>query len=162
MRGFAHLRLFGVLVLSVFMTGCLLPLPHTQVVRPECEGFVFDIITGKPISNATVVVVYESGTNSITHTDSTGYWTIPGEKTWHAVVFAVPPTGYSLLPRFDGLHLPCEITIEAEGYDKWEWTSLPDEDTINTLSKPISEPTPLPPFIDSRNVQLTPEVVSPQ
>ena len=68
----------------------------------------------------------------MTHTDSSGRWMIPEEKTWHAAVIAAPPTGISLLPRFEGTHLPYEITIEADGYDKWKWVAWVDEDTIDS------------------------------
>ena len=151
-----HLKLFCILALSFFVTGCILPLPHTRIIRPECEGVVSDIITGRPISNATVAVVYEGGTNIITHTDSSGRWMIPGETSWHAVFIAAPPTRISLLPRFDGTHLPCGITIEANGYDKWEWVSWVDKDTIDMLSKPIEEPTDTTSIIDPKNARLKP------
>ena len=158
MRISEHLKLFSILAMSAFITGCILPLPHTRVVRPECEGFVSDFITGRPISNATVVVVYEGGTNIVAHTDSFGLWMIPGETSWHAVVIAAPPTGISLLPRFGGCHLPCMITIEADGYDKWKWTSWVDKDTIDMLSKPIDGQPEIPPVIDRRNARLKPNV----
>lgn len=152
-----HLKLFCNLALSFFATGCIFPLPHTRIVRPECEGVVSDVITGKPISNATVEVVYECGTNIITHTDSSGRWMIPGETSWHAVFIAAPPTRISLLPRFEGTHFPCEITIEADGYDKWEWVSWVDKDTIDMLSKPIDGPTDIPPIVDPENARLKPK-----
>jgi len=157
MRISEYLKLISILTMSAFITGCILPIPHTRVVRPECEGFVSDIMTGRPISNAEVLVVYEGGTNITARTDSSGHWVIPSEKTWHAAVFVAPPTGISLLPRFDGTHFPCEITIGADGYDKWKWTSWVDKDTIDMLSKPIDGPTEIPPVIDRRNAQLKPK-----
>ena len=156
MRIFEHLMSFSILTLFVLVTGCILPLPHTRVVRPECEGFVSDVISGRPISNATVVVAYEGGTNIIARTDSSGWWMIPGETSWHAIVIAAPPTGISLLPRFDGTHLPCEITIEADGYDKWEWSSWVDNDMIDMLSKPIDGSTEILPVTDRKNARLKP------
>lgn len=80
MRIIEHLKLFCILAPFFFAAGCILPLPHTRIVRLGCEGVVSDVITGKPISNATVKVVYEGGTNIITHTDSSGRWMIPEEK----------------------------------------------------------------------------------
>lgn len=148
-------KLFSILAVSAFMTGCILPLPHTRVVRPECEGFVSDVITGRPISNATVVVVYEGGSNIVAHTDSFGRWMIPGETSWHAVVIAAPPAGISLLPRFGGCHLPCMITIEADGYDKCERPYWGD---IDMYSEPIDRPTEIPPVTARRNAQLKPKV----
>lgn len=154
MRLLEYMKLFSTLAPLVFMAGCILPLPHTRVVRPECEGFVSDNVTGRPIPNATVVVVYEDGRNTIVHTDSSGHWRIPCEKTWHTAVLMMPPTGYSLVPCFGGEHLPCKITIEAEGYDKWEWTSFMDKDTIDALSKSIGGPTEIVPVVDRRNARL--------
>lgn len=157
MRIIEHLKLFCILAPLYFSAGCILPLPHTRIVRLGCEGVVSDVITGKPISNATVEVVYEGGTNIITHTDSSGRWMIPEEKTWHAAVIAAPPTEISLLPRFEGTHLPYEITIEADGYDKWKWVAWVDEDTIDRLSKPIDGPRDIPPIVDPQNAQLKPK-----
>lgn len=150
------MKIYGLFALLSCTAGCILPFPHTRISRPECDGVVSDAMTGLPISNATVAVVYEDETNIITHTDSSGRWMIPGEKTWHGAVIAAPPTGISLLPRFEGTHLPCEITIEADGYDKWEWVSWIDKDTIDMLSKPIDGPTDIPPVIDPRNARLKP------
>ena len=142
-------KLLIVIVLSVFATGCILPFPHTRVSRPECDGVVSDAMTGLPISNATVSVAYEGGTNIITHTDSSGRWMIPKVETWHAAVFVAPPMGYSLLPRFGGFHLPCMITIEAGGYKKWEWKSWVD---VDILSDPMEDV----PSVDRRKAQLRP------
>ena len=55
------------------------------------------------------------------------------------------------MPRFEGTHLPYEITIEADGYDKWEWVAWVDEDTIDRLSKPIDGPRDIPPIVDYQN-----------
>lgn len=154
MRISEHLKLFIILAASAFMTGCILPLPHTRVVRPACDGYVFDVITGIPISNATVEVCYYSGTNIIAHTDSLGRWMIPGETSWHAIAIALPPTGISLLPRFRGTHFPCEIIIEAEGYDKYERPYWGD---IDMHSEPIDRPTEIPPVTARRNAQLKPK-----
>lgn len=154
MRIIAHLSLFSVFILSVFVTGCILPFPHTRVSRPECGGFVSDVMTGNPISNATVSVAYEGGTNIIAHTDSAGRWMIPSEETWHAAVFIAPPMGYSLLPCFRGFSLPSMITIEADGYDTWEWKSWVDVDLL-------SNPTEDMPVVDRRKAQLKPKATSP-
>ncbi len=137
------------IVLSAFATGCILPFPHTRVSRPECDGVVSDAMTGLPISNATVSVAYEDGTNIIAHTDSTGCWMIPKVETWHAAVFIAPPMGYSLLPRFGGFNFPCMITIEADGYEKWEWKSWVD---LDVLSNPMEDV----PVVDRRKAQLKP------
>ena len=139
--------------LSALVTGCVLPFPHTRVSRPECDGFVSDILTGMPISNATVSVVYEGGTNIMAHTDSFGHWIIPSEETWHAAVFFAPPMGYSLLPCFGGFNLPCMITIEADGYDIWEWKSWVDVDILSNQMEDI-------PFVDRRKAQLKPKATS--
>lgn len=152
-RIITHLSLFSVFILSVFVTGCILPFPHTRVSRPECGGFVSDVMTDNPISNATVSVAYEGGTNIIVHTDSAGRWMIPSEETWHAAVFIAPPMGYSLLPCFRGFSLPSMITIEADGYDTWEWKSWVDVDLL-------SNPTEDMPVVDRRKAQLKPKAKS--
>ena len=154
MRIYKHLKLIGTLAVFACMTGCILPLPHRRVVLPACDGYVSDVITGTPISNATVEVVYDSGTNIIAHTDSSGHWVIPGETSWHAVAIALPPTGISLLPHFRGVHVPCKITIEADGYDKWERPYWGD---VDMLSESIGRPTEIPPVTARRKAQLKPK-----
>ncbi len=164
MRISESLKLVGFFVLSACSTGCILPIPHTRVARPECAGFVSDSMTGRPIANAEVLVVYEGGTNITACTDSSGHWVIPSEKTWHAVLVVAPPSDISLLPfcatEYD--NYPCEITIRADGYDKWKWTRWVDGETLEMLSKPIDGPTenPLPLVIDPKNVQLKPQSAS--
>lgn len=142
-------NLLTVIAMSAFATGCILPFPHTRVSRPECDGVVSDAMTGLPISNATVSVVYEGGTNIIAHTDSSGRWMIPKVETRHAAVFIAPPMGYSLLPRFEGFNLPCLITIEADGYENWEWKSWVD---VDILSDPMEDI----PIVDRRKALLKP------
>lgn len=93
MRIIEHLKLFCILAPFFFAAGCILPLPHTRIVRLGCEGVVSDVITGKPISNATVKVVYEGGTNIITHTDSSGRWMIPEEKNLARCCYRSSPDG---------------------------------------------------------------------
>ena len=156
----ACLRLYIFLNLLIIVAGCILPIPHTRITRPDCEGFVTDAITGKPISNATVLVVYEGGTNIAVNTDSLGQWSIPGEKTWHAAVFIGVPMSYSLLPRFEGFILPSMITIEAEGYDKFVWSAWlsPSELSKFTEGLPLEDI----PVVDPKNVQLKPYAFSPK
>ena len=155
----AYLRLFFFVNLSIIAAGCILPIPHTRITRPDCEGCVTDALTGKPISNATVLVGYEGGTNIVVNTDSLGQWAIPGEKTWHAAVFIGVPMSYSLFPRFEGFILPSTITIEAEGYDKFVWSTWlsPSELSKFTEGLPLEDV----PVVDPKNVQLKRKALSP-
>lgn len=159
MKSPAYLILFVFFTISI-VSGCILPIPHTRVKRPDYGGVVSDAITGQPVSNALVEVVYEGGTNFITHTDSSGRWAIPGEKTWHAAILIGVPMSYSLVPKFDGFQIPCMITIESEGYDRFFWTSWISESELSKFTEGL--PLEDRPVVDPKNVRLNPNVIGRQ
>lgn len=159
MKSPACLILFIIFTLSI-ASGCILPIPHTRVRRPDCGGIVSDAITDKPVPNAMVEVVYEGGTNCITYTDSSGRWAIPGEKTWHAAILIGVPMSYSLLPSSDGFQIPCMITIKSEGYDKFLWTSCVSESELSRFEEGL--PLKDSPIVDLNNVRLNPKVMGRQ
>lgn len=64
------IQISTILILFLFVSGCLLPIPHKRTCRAGYEGIVTDALTGVPITNATVTIEYLGGTNIITQTDS--------------------------------------------------------------------------------------------
>ena len=154
MKIFASKKWFCILVVLVLMPGCILPIPHTRVSRPEWDGLVLDATTGNSISGAMVSIKYEDGINIITESDALGRWRIPSEENWHGAVFIGIPMSYSLFPFFDCPHFPISVSIKANGYDSWEWHSWIDLDGSEDNSK---EPT----FIDPTRAELKPQTEQP-
>lgn len=109
------------LVLMLVMTGCIVPIPHTQTARTEYEGWVTDAATGEPISNAVVRVLYEEIGEFTVCTDSQGHCKIPRVVSWHFAVLIGIPMSYSLFPTFPGTSFPERIVVTANDYKSWEW-----------------------------------------
>ena len=147
------IQISTILILFLFVSGCLLPIPHKRTCRAGYEGIVTDALTGVPITNATVTIEYLGGTNIITQTDSHGRLKISEDESWHGLIFVGIPMSYSLLPTFKGTSFPIMIMAEAQEYKKWSWHSWVDPFEIDNVS--IADP-----IIDPHHIKLLPQKVS--
>lgn len=120
-----------ILVISMFCSSCVLPIPHKRFQRPGVSTVVIDSVTKRPIPNATVTAEDESHESVLT--DFKGHFTIPPKYGWHGAVVVFPP-GPSLFPAMDLPYLSRNVAVNADGYDplrseyrarnpEHEWTS---------------------------------------
>ena len=138
----------------VLFAGCILPIPHKRVDRTGYDGLVTDAVTGCPVSNACVCVMYSDGTNVTTCTDSEGRCSIADIESWHGAILWGIPMSYSLFPTFINFCFPVRIVVNANGYKMWRWQCLPVLDHLEDNGSPDN-------VIDYQDVKLMPKKCPP-
>jgi hypothetical protein len=99
------------------LAGCILPIPHTKQHICATQGIVIDGDDGKPVAGAKVKV-FAGRYAQETTTDSSGHFSIAGERGWHMIFWIAPPSAGSLLTTHNDY---CDgfvhsIVISALGY----------------------------------------------
>ena len=126
--------------LSLALSGCILPIPHKRIARLGYEGHVSDINTGFPVEDAVVSIHYYGGTNILTYTDISGQYKVPNVETWHGAIVYGLFSAFSLFPFLD--YFPDDaafMTIKADGYEVWEWSSWPEPDEVEDIKVHIKD-----------------------
>lgn len=111
--------------LALFVSGCILPIPHKRVSVVGCEGIVCDADTGTPIMGALVSVMYSGKTENVL-TDEQGRYKVDEEMSWHGACFIGIPVSFSLFPTLDAPLFPRAISVSVDGYAPWRWQSWID------------------------------------
>ena len=144
-------RIYGLFLLLLSMSGCILPIPHKRVSVAGCEGVVCDALTGKPINGATVNVMYSGMAKpKTTLTDDLGRYKVFDEKSSHGAFFIGIPVSFSLLPTLDAPSVPNAVSVKANGYIYWEWHSWFDIDEAGNITEVITNK-------DPSHIELKPE-----
>ena len=107
------LRITTLIAASLFLVGCVLPVPHRRIHSPGIEAAVIDAKTASPVTGAKISS--PDGSRVLTAVDSRGRFKIPAKYGWHGA-YMVGPISYSLLPHFDIPHPRPSFRIDAIGY----------------------------------------------
>ena len=97
----------AIVLISIILSGCILPYPHYNWKSPAIHGVIKDTETGRPIAGATVEV--KGDPSRRVTTNSVGYYDIPPIKEFDWLVFICPGP-------CDGMSGDIVVVATHEGY----------------------------------------------
>ena len=107
------LRTIFLIVASLLLVGCVLPIPHRRLHAEGIEATVINARTSSPVTEAKILSLDDSSV--MAQVDSEGRFKIPAKYGWHGA-YLIGPISYSLFPHFD-ISYPCPpFQIDADGY----------------------------------------------
>lgn len=107
------LKIAALIAASLFLVGCILPVPHRRLHTEGIEATVIDAKTTTPVTGAKVSS--PDGSSVFASVDSKGRFEILAKYGWHGA-YLVGPISYSLLPHFDIPNRRPPFRIDAIGY----------------------------------------------